>query len=312
MKRHRAMPSANLKPGLETGEATERLRARYGELVDGLLELSATVEEKLRLLEDKESWWSRTRAEVEKNFEAAQSRIELNVGGRVFATTRATLMRWENTYFHAMLGSAWEPCHSGCYFIDRNPSHFERIIEAMRSGESVDAEGLTERQAARLAEECDYFQLPRSTFAAPRWDPCHCSADLTLSEESRVAARTRGNDGYKAVLATAAVARFKVRVLSLSAGGGVLVGYATASGWFLQCSNGSLWSTYGDVGRAYCEPLQVGDILEVIFDEGSQQISFAVNGIDHGVAFTGVYSEDGALFPCVELEGLDSSIRLED
>lgn len=314
MKRHRAMSSAKAKQGLEAAEAVERLRARYGELVEGFLQLGAAVEDRLGLLEERERMWARTCAEVEKNIEAAKTRIELNIGGKIFATTKATLMRWESTYFHAMLGScAWEPCHGeSCYFIDRSPSHFERIMEALRSGESVDAEGLTERQAARLAEECDYFQLPRFTLAAPRWDPCHCSADLTLSDDSRAATRTKGSDGYKAVLATAAVTRFKVRVLSLSADGGVLVGYATASGWFLQCCNGSLWSTHGDDGRAYCEPLQPGDVLEVNFDEDLQQISFAVNGVDHGVAFTGVHSEDGALFPCAELEGLDSSIRLED
>lgn len=306
------------------------LRARYADLVEGLLALHNEVGEGLALLEKKERAWTAMMAQVESNANAAKSRIDINVGGRVFATTKATLLGWEASYFHALLGSGrWEPCGDGAYFIDRSPQLFERVMEALRTGEPVDMEGLSEKQAARLREECDYFQLPcelswQGRIDPPRWDPGRCSSNLALSRSGRAVTKTSGGNGWQAVLAAPEMTSFKVRILSPGAHGIIMVGYAKArlfsvdranhnhSGWFVHCGLGALLSAFGDAGRAYCEPLTAGSLLEASLDMAAGQITFSVNGASRGVAFSSVDCGDGPLFPCVELWDLGASLALED
>merc|ERR1712060_250080 len=88
--------------------------------------------------------------------------VKLDVGGRIFTTSRCTLLTWEGTYFHAMLSSGkWEPDEDGAYFIDRDPTLFDRVIDCLRTGLPVDVEDLSARQLKRLQAEMDYYQLPK-------------------------------------------------------------------------------------------------------------------------------------------------------
>jgi hypothetical protein len=58
--------------------------------------------------------WRELQKELEDNSSNAKQRITLNVGGKVFQTAKANLLRFENTYFHAMLGSGqWKPEEDG-------------------------------------------------------------------------------------------------------------------------------------------------------------------------------------------------------
>jgi len=50
----------------------------------------------------------------------AKSAVELNVGGQRFATSKANLMRFEGSYFTALLGGGhWRPDAGEAFFIDR-------------------------------------------------------------------------------------------------------------------------------------------------------------------------------------------------
>lgn len=312
------------------------LRARYVELVDSMLALNAQINERLEILEHKEDEWTSLQEEVSRNMQAAKSKINLNVGGRVFATTKSTLLRWEGTFFQALLGSGqWQPMEDGAYFIDRNPVIFERIIEAMRCGDAVETEGLTGKQIHKLAEECDYFQLPNeapapmSSRRGPlKWDALRCHRSLSLSSASRVVTKGSGGGGWKAAMASRpGIASFKIRILTFGSLGDVMVGYAKRDmsadgpnyhdkGWFLQCGLGSLWSP-NDSGRAYCEPLRIGDVLEVCFDAETSQICFLGQSGQHlgahlGIAFSGIDVGDYPPFPCVELWGDGASVAIEE
>ena len=44
----------------------------------------------------------------------ANEKIKLDVGGKIFATSKETLLRWPNTYFHGLLVSGnWKPDGDG-------------------------------------------------------------------------------------------------------------------------------------------------------------------------------------------------------
>eukprot|EP00811_Abedinium_folium_P005968 NODE_15492_length_1047_cov_6.148913.p2 GENE.NODE_15492_length_1047_cov_6.148913~~NODE_15492_length_1047_cov_6.148913.p2 ORF type:complete len:135 (+),score=24.43 NODE_15492_length_1047_cov_6.148913:345-749(+) len=115
---------------------------------------------------------------------------------------------------------------------------------------------------------------------------------------------------------------FQVRVRRLL-DGGFMVGYArggqfrtdslnfNSSGWFLNCHTGLLHSGFGDRGRNYVSALKEGDLVKVVYDRAMASISFLVNGLEQGVAFTTVDNLNGPLYPCVEICPFESSASLE-
>lgn len=49
-------------------------------------------------------------------------KIKLNVGGKIFTTSKTTLLSVPGSYFHALLSSGkWLPDEDNEYFIDRSP-----------------------------------------------------------------------------------------------------------------------------------------------------------------------------------------------
>lgn len=87
--------------------------------------------------------------------------IELNVGGRVFITTKATLCKFSDSRLAAMFSGNMQPGqrdNQGRIFIDRNGDWFATILAYLR-GEAVEFPfGDIQRQA--LTIEAQYFQVP--------------------------------------------------------------------------------------------------------------------------------------------------------
>ena len=71
--------------------------------------------------------------------EAQASRITLNVGGRPFETSRATLRRWPGSFLEVMFSGrhALHPKEDGSFFIDRDGDDFAAILEYLRLGDKM-------------------------------------------------------------------------------------------------------------------------------------------------------------------------------
>lgn len=66
---------------------------------------------------------------------AASDLVKLCVGGMSFVASRKSLLSTSPSFFSAMLGSkSWKPNFEEAYFIDRDPCHFPRILNYLRSG----------------------------------------------------------------------------------------------------------------------------------------------------------------------------------
>eukprot|EP01006_Ploeotia_vitrea_P054364 TRINITY_DN67879_c0_g2_i1.p1 TRINITY_DN67879_c0_g2~~TRINITY_DN67879_c0_g2_i1.p1 ORF type:complete len:164 (-),score=28.69 TRINITY_DN67879_c0_g2_i1:392-883(-) len=66
------------------------------------------------------------------------NRIQLNIGGQRFTTTRETLLSENDTFFHSLASSEhWKPDQHGEYFIDRDPSQFGHILAYLRQKATV-------------------------------------------------------------------------------------------------------------------------------------------------------------------------------
>ena len=72
--------------------------------------------------------------EISHNPPKPTQKIKLNVGGVYFVTHRDTLLAFDESYFGGLLRRGRPPEDDGAYFIDRDTTHFPKILNYMRTG----------------------------------------------------------------------------------------------------------------------------------------------------------------------------------
>ncbi|KAI6177324.1 BTB domain-containing protein [Aphelenchoides bicaudatus] len=104
---------------------------------------------------------SSTTASSEPSTPRTHSWVRLNVGGKIFMTTKQTLSR-EPTSFLARLCKeevlSSEKDETGAYLIDRDSDYFSSILNYLRHGKMVLDKSLSEEG---LLEEAEFYNLPR-------------------------------------------------------------------------------------------------------------------------------------------------------
>ena len=75
----------------------------------------------------------------------------------------------------------------------------------------------------------------------------------------------------------------------------------------LHCYDGYLYGS-GKSNTAYTQTVTVGSTVRCVRDLAAGTISFVVNGVNKGVAFTGVPPED--LYAAADLYHVGASVRL--
>eukprot|EP01122_Echinamoeba_exundans_P007291 TRINITY_DN2204_c0_g1_i1.p1 TRINITY_DN2204_c0_g1~~TRINITY_DN2204_c0_g1_i1.p1 ORF type:complete len:206 (+),score=36.31 TRINITY_DN2204_c0_g1_i1:66-620(+) len=141
-------------------KSTAELRAELDALRTRLSALIDIVEIKLDSLDERERRLKELQEQMTQAAQAAKEKIKLDVGGSLFATSKATLLTFANSFFHAMLSSKEftpDP-QDGAYFIDRNPKYFGMILDFMRSGQ-IDLEELGQKDLRQLRDDADFYQL---------------------------------------------------------------------------------------------------------------------------------------------------------
>ncbi|KAF0714768.1 Aste57867_3701 [Aphanomyces stellatus] len=232
------------------------------------------------------------------------NRIVLDVGGTLFVTSKATLIRVKGSYFDAMLSSgAWHPDEPhNTYFVDLNPAHFDRILDFLRTGH-FSLEGLSPWECQRLKANFDYLNLPLSPLSvlSPTqddlaWDSTHCSQHIELCDGNQMlqARGTLSKYSFACVLGTCPVSLFHVQLENFG-NDNTLVGLTTKNHFranphdglhlgYCLSFDGNLFGRNGTFGKPYGFNFVGGDVLTVRFERGD--ISFARNGEYFGVAFT--------------------------
>jgi hypothetical protein len=113
----------------------------------------------------------------------SKHKIKLDVGGQHFATSKDTLLKFEGSFFCAMLSSGqWKPDEDGTYFIDRNPRYFPYLLSYMRTGSLKELTDLSKSSSFYdeldcVKEEFDFYQIEFPTPRTPEWDTSIPAAD---------------------------------------------------------------------------------------------------------------------------------------
>jgi len=152
------------------------------------------------------------------------------------------------------------------------------------------------------------------------WDPKFCHDSLKINGMEVVS-----TGSSQAVLGTLPnVASFKVKPLSGS-NSNIMVGLALQSkvqnktynydksGWFLYLQETNLFGLSGESHKPYnnipTNKIPLNSTVEVCFDKSARTISFVVNGVNQGVAFSNIPIEEN-LYPCVEFHEIASVVLL--
>jgi hypothetical protein len=104
-----------------------------------------------------------------KNFEVLKKQFEkldfskkilLDIGGKIFATSQPTLTNGKSHFFTAMFSGKYstKPNEEGTYFIDRNPSMFQVILDYLR-GEEIFQKEMSAKDKKQLLRDAQYFQI---------------------------------------------------------------------------------------------------------------------------------------------------------
>lgn len=111
--------------------------------------------------------------------------IELNVGGYHYATTKATLCKYDNSMLARMFSGDMAPGHydsKGRYFIDRNGELFGTILCFLRAEPINIPSDLVKRKA--LAQEARFFQVGKRRACAECTTFCKLKCHYVCLENS--------------------------------------------------------------------------------------------------------------------------------
>jgi len=119
--------------------------------------------------------------------------IVLNVGGKYFTTTLATLRSKTGTLFEEMFHqNTSSTCSAdGSFFIDRDPSTFAYILEYLRNDDML-VRSKDKSLRLQVHEDAEYFQLPDGVLEYLRWSSLEDGIDLSFSEFSFINKELKG------------------------------------------------------------------------------------------------------------------------
>jgi len=155
------------------------------------------------------------------------------------------------------------------------------------------------------------------------WDRNFCSSVITLSSNDRIAMKnSMGCSQYWNGAALGMFSSsFKLKVRNAGHNGNSKVGMASRnefqphlenknrSGWYLYLKDGSVRSHQDERNRSYADPISDGSVIEVLYEKEKGQISFVIDGVNKGIAFSGIPSSP-CLYPALDLLWDDSSFEL--
>lgn len=129
-------------------------------------------------LETEKRAWEAEKAHFE-NMQSFQSTIKLNIGGHKYTISLSTLRQFPDTMLGAMFSGRHTiiPDAEGCYFLNRDGTHFRYIRNLLQSPEGYYkvAMALPLSVQEELKRECDYYGLLDIMFPFVQFEPFQCA-----------------------------------------------------------------------------------------------------------------------------------------
>ncbi|RHY38568.1 hypothetical protein DYB30_004219 [Aphanomyces astaci] len=286
-----------------------------GQVATAIRSALAHVDVETKSLEAKMAEWAELEARVQANINNHPNIVSLNVGGTTFETAKQTLLRGQDTYFHALLGSGqWTPDGDAAYFLDLDPHLFRRVLTFLRTGKEVSMEGLTNDERDELASMLEYLKLEKRPQPLPvpivkpvEWDCQTHSPGMELTNHGKSIQGCASVSKWQCAAATNPLTgTFRVRVdstrgefrIALSPPGIDVSCTTSTIKCYMYASNGVVFNRNNQV--AIVSALKAGDV--VTMQRGPSRVNFSLND-GNIIAVMFVDSPSGMLFPVVFMRG---------
>jgi hypothetical protein len=291
-----------------------------GEVLSGIKNLSEQLNKKLQQLNEKEAIMEKMQLKINENIEKAKNKIIFDVGGKRFATSKSTLLKFPNSYFYALISSGnWQPDSDGSFFIDRDPKWFATILNLMRYDQIQ--MNLSSEDYKELEFELDYYQLPKENIIMKeRWSVNRSPA---ISISNNIITKT-GGDGWNASITGMTVdpkeTTFRVITVPLPGSGNFMFGLTPINinvseqiytkHWFIYEHPNSRYCADGSAqGNIATPQLKAGDIVKLIFQKENKKLGVNINGQFIGWCFENMQITVPLVF-CLTMYRNGSSIEL--
>eukprot|EP00026_Physarum_polycephalum_P009736 Phypoly_transcript_09870.p1 GENE.Phypoly_transcript_09870~~Phypoly_transcript_09870.p1 ORF type:complete len:411 (+),score=55.18 Phypoly_transcript_09870:129-1361(+) len=94
------------------------------------------------------------------------TKIVLNVGGKLFATTKSTLLQYRGSFLESLVTNQKSKQENGEFFIDRDPTYFEIVLNFMREGRLRNT-GLHNTDLEDLRHEFQFYKVDMPSCIQP-------------------------------------------------------------------------------------------------------------------------------------------------
>ncbi|HEY9755051.1 MAG TPA: BTB/POZ domain-containing protein, partial [Oculatellaceae cyanobacterium] len=129
------------------------------------------------------------------------SRVRLDVGGKIFATSLDSLTHVKGSYFDHMFSGRWKlqrNAEDGTFFIDRDPEVFHYIMNYLRQ-EPIDLQSIKSKKIAALRKDAEFYGLPglvellKPAALEERWDQ-HGPYHEAFTQNNKVATHNNSSN----------------------------------------------------------------------------------------------------------------------
>ncbi|EFC46359.1 predicted protein [Naegleria gruberi] len=253
-----------------------------------------------------------------------QQVVNLNIGGKIFTTSLATLKSVNDTFFTGYFNNHFDPIivplsnnnslYDIAYFIDRPSEHFQLVLNYLRGIDiKQKIENLSNNDLDNFIEEVVFYQITPIFDILPRrgikllkskydgidyldyvqFDKEYCSSKIQLDSPTIARKLGKSCNFDSCVLAMQTPTNsFKVKLICSCQD--AMIGFAPKSldldhsfskcGYYLYCANGNLYSQRRD-GRDVYVNSRIIDGSIIECELKDGNISFIVNGTNYGIAF---------------------------
>ncbi len=257
---------------------------------------------------------------MSKHSSMAKNKIKLDVGGRSFTASKETFLKFEGSFFFAMLSSGrWEPGEDGTYFIDRSPKYFPYVIDYLRTGRLDMLTSLSEVECNIAKIEFDFYQIEMRL--PVRWDTSIDGVHLaftgtilqsTATKKLQSTATKKVPDSWNATAVSSHDVDYFRMKIEYSFHGSLMVGFQVYpagfvplgsnltgnTSYYLQVNQGALYGSGKSGERFHGSRINTGSIITGTYDREAHTISFGVDDSAPKVAFTNVHHASGLRAMC--------------
>jgi hypothetical protein len=232
--------------------------------------------------------------------EENQEIIKLNVGGKLFVTTRTTIFSVENSLKAMLQSGAFKPDLEGAYFIDRSPEYFPIILDYLRNP-TKDLKLMTSHLTERRKQQDFQCELDFYCIAIEQQEnviPIDTVSSLMKLKDSTLT-KEKGNYGYafssrKLLSMEQEFVEFSFEFLQVPLGGKVSI----FVGLTKEEEFGSVLATV-KTPKIKIEKASKGDCYTFVFDLKS----FVMIGYFNQEEFQRVEFENSSEWiPCIEMD----------